>query len=455
MAQVPATSATSTADGITNEFTIPFDYLEEDEVFVTVDDVSAAYNWINPGLISLVVPPTAGQVVRRERSTDSNETRHVFQGGVPFLPRYIDENNEQLLFAVQEAVNTADAATAVSDASILLAQEAVDTANAADTKADGAVAASASAVADATEALSIANDAADVANGIAATADAAFAAAASAEAKADEALEAVEAAGVASFNGRAGIVVPELGDYPASLVPYASGTVQEALDNRVATLDTIGTGTAVVVDVSGTELQARTVKGAAGVQVALVGDDVEVSAPDLVTVMDTLLAQMANLELSRQMLHVRDVKAQNTDGGTATAGGWRTRTLNTVVRNTIPSASLSADRISLPAGTYRIKANAPVFRSAEANQLFAPVRLQDITGGVTLLEGPHAGAGGSATFAALTLVPLQGEFVLTVTSLLEVQQYPTQTGTTSGFGRAANISGRSEIYTDVLIERVY
>jgi hypothetical protein len=57
-------------------------------------------------------------------------------------------------------------------------------------------------------------------------------------------------------------------------------------------------------------------------------------------------------------LHVRDEKAVGTAGGTSVIG-IQTRVLNTVVANTISGASLAANQISLPAGTYRFSGNAP------------------------------------------------------------------------------------------------
>lgn len=56
---------------------------------------------------------------------------------------------------------------------------------------------------------------------------------------------------------------------------------------------------------------------------------------------------------------VQDQKSNGTNGGTGSTG-INTRTLNTVVSNTISGASLASNQITLPAGTYRVKARAPV-----------------------------------------------------------------------------------------------
>lgn len=53
-------------------------------------------------------------------------------------------------------------------------------------------------------------------------------------------------------------------------------------------------------------------------------------------------------------MHVQDQKAAGSSGGTLTSGAWRTRTLNTVLINSIFGASLSSNRITLPPGGYYV-----------------------------------------------------------------------------------------------------
>lgn len=105
MAQVPATSYESTSLGDIAEFTIPFPFLSRAEVFVTVDGAQSAFTWINDGLIQLPEIPELGAVVRRYRSTAAYVPLHQFSQGVPFLPRYVDRDFTQTLYAVQESVN--------------------------------------------------------------------------------------------------------------------------------------------------------------------------------------------------------------------------------------------------------------------------------------------------------------------------------------------------------------
>ena len=63
-----------------------------------------------------------------------------------------------------------------------------------------------------------------------------------------------------------------------------------------------------------------------------------------------------------QLLHVRDEKANNTNGGTSQTT-YTKRDLNTILTNEISGASLSSSVITLPAGTYYILASAVVYNS--------------------------------------------------------------------------------------------
>lgn len=130
MAQVPATSYESTSLGDVAEFTIPFPFLSRAEVFVTVDGASVPFTWINDGLVQLSAVPELGAVVRRYRSTAAYVPLHQFSTGVPFLPRYVDRDFKQTLYAVQESVNDtagiAAQALSTAEESVLLVQDAFD-----------------------------------------------------------------------------------------------------------------------------------------------------------------------------------------------------------------------------------------------------------------------------------------------------------------------------------------
>lgn len=79
---------------------------------------------------------------------------------------------------------------------------------------------------------------------------------------------------------------------------------------------------------------------------------------------------------------VVDEKAAGTDGGNSTSGSWMTRTLNTVKFNTISGASLSRNQVTLPAGTYKITASAPVYQALQHI-----IRVYNVTDSATAISG--------------------------------------------------------------------
>lgn len=135
MAQTPSTWDDYVGDGVEDTFQVTFPYQKQQEVFVTVDGDPVAFAFISAGWIQLAAVPASGAAIRVQRSTDAFEPRHEFANGVPLLPRFIDENNKQFLYVVQEAVNetagvAADALSAAEGA-VVIAQTASDKVDAA------------------------------------------------------------------------------------------------------------------------------------------------------------------------------------------------------------------------------------------------------------------------------------------------------------------------------------
>lgn len=136
MAQTPSTWADYVGDGVEDTFQVTFPYQKQSEVFVTVDGAPVAFTFISAGWVQLAAVPASGAAIRVQRSTEAFEPRHEFANGVPLLPRFIDDNNKQFLYVVQETVNetAGNAAMALSQAN-----QAVATADAAAALIDGAL----------------------------------------------------------------------------------------------------------------------------------------------------------------------------------------------------------------------------------------------------------------------------------------------------------------------------
>lgn len=155
------------------------------------------------------------------------------------------------------------------------------------------------------------------------------------------------------------------------------------------------------------------------------------------------------------VLHVRDMKATGTNGDTITAATWQTLVLNEVALNEISGASLSSNQITLPAGKYRFRFMVPVYAvgagSTSAAKYYA-LRLQNITASATLFDSASGFTGqrGSNTHALTVELSGEGFFTLAATTTIAAQFYTTNAVL---IGIATNISGRSERYAELVIER--
>ena len=142
------------------------------------------------------------------------------------------------------------------------------------------------------------------------------------------------------------------------------------------------------------------------------------------------------------MMHVQDQKPNGTDGG-ASAAGTVKRDLNTVLNNDIVGASLSANDITLPAGTYYIEANAVSYQSnRHSNYLY------DATSAATLLESLNGYSGALDNTSASPV--MAGEIVLTQATVLELYTETSTAKATYGLGVALS-HGDHETYSSIKI----
>ncbi len=151
------------------------------------------------------------------------------------------------------------------------------------------------------------------------------------------------------------------------------------------------------------------------------------------------------LELKHNLLHIRDEKAQNTNGGTFTLGAWRTRDLNTVKTNEITGASLAANQITLPAGTYYVEWSAPAYRVTQHQS-----KLYDITGAADLIIGTSEFNDGADAVTNKSIG--KGRITLAGITVIELQHYCAVTHAVQGFGVACNFT--TEVYSDIIIRQV-
>ncbi len=148
-----------------------------------------------------------------------------------------------------------------------------------------------------------------------------------------------------------------------------------------------------------------------------------------------------------EILHVRDEKASGGAGGTANAGAYAVRTLNTVVTNTIAGASLASNRFTLPAGTFNIRASAPAF---DVNGFKAKlVNFTDASADVIIGTAERASSIGDVHSRSFII----GQFVLAAPKELQIEMRVVSLKATNGLGAAA-FFGDIEVYTEVWVEKV-
>ena len=154
----------------------------------------------------------------------------------------------------------------------------------------------------------------------------------------------------------------------------------------------------------------------------------------------------------RQIFSVVDSKPNGVDGGTFTAGSWQTRTLNTIITNTISGASLSNNRITLPAGTYIVTAHAP---GLDVNQHQAVLfGVSGDTGNLIVGTTENTTDNSLSTSNPVcTKSVIVQHLTLSTTTVLELRHKCSVTRTGYGLGSAAS-TGAGEIYSTVFIERV-
>lgn len=145
---------------------------------------------------------------------------------------------------------------------------------------------------------------------------------------------------------------------------------------------------------------------------------------------------------SSGIMIVQDQKTSGTEGGTSTAG-VNIRTLNTVLVNTIPGASLASNQVTLPAGYYEISASAPAFAVNRHRALWF-----NVTNNATSSQGMPAFAD-SASGNTMSDSHIIGYFVATTTNVFELRHYMATARNANGYGLA--MTQGTETYATVQI----
>jgi hypothetical protein len=165
------------------------------------------------------------------------------------------------------------------------------------------------------------------------------------------------------------------------------------------------------------------------------------------TITAAKLNDLAN-PFGKELLHVRDEKANNTAGGGFTSGSFQTRTLNTVMTNEISGASLASNQITLPSGTYFINSSSPAVYVQQHK-----AKLRNITDSSDTLIGTSEFSSNGIPDYVATCSFVIGRFTIASSKTFEIQHRCIATRGGDGFGNASNFSV-VEVYTDVQIWKV-
>jgi hypothetical protein len=154
------------------------------------------------------------------------------------------------------------------------------------------------------------------------------------------------------------------------------------------------------------------------------------------------------LAAASSILWVTDKQSSGATPASATQGSWTTRILNTVGSNTIAGASHSSGVISLPAGTYSVRAALVMANVNTVSGTGYTCRLRDTTHGVTLIPGmpqtPYLNPSSN-------IVPCDGIFVLSSSANVELQYYANATGSPK-LGRDSG-AGDMQVWASVYLKK--
>jgi len=153
------------------------------------------------------------------------------------------------------------------------------------------------------------------------------------------------------------------------------------------------------------------------------------------------------------LMHVREQQASGVGSSTpGTNGVWVTRVLNTTVTNDTGIPTLSANQVTLPAGTYFAQGYAMGDFSTFGTSGVFKGKLFNFTAGSDLLIGSSQAALNQTTsFINERLISnIWGRFTVAVTTAIEMRSWITNGVACS----AAGIPATVEIYSEVLFWKV-
>lgn len=98
-------AATYTGNGVQTDFAVPFPYLLQSHVEVSVASLSVAYTWVNSATIRLAVAPAAAVTVVVRRNSNRIQRLVNFTDSAALAEATLDLDSNQLMYLIQEALD--------------------------------------------------------------------------------------------------------------------------------------------------------------------------------------------------------------------------------------------------------------------------------------------------------------------------------------------------------------
>lgn len=121
MAIYDAPESLHVGTGTETVFGFNWPYLLPRDLRVTVNGTEVPTVLASTNQVAIVPAPPALSIVRVFRNTPAQNPTYLFATGIPMLPKYIDGNNKQLLYALQEGLLAFSQAQATADEALVRA----------------------------------------------------------------------------------------------------------------------------------------------------------------------------------------------------------------------------------------------------------------------------------------------------------------------------------------------
>lgn len=97
-----------TGDGTNKVFNVTFQYLQQANVFVKVDDVTVTFTFLDSGRVELTNAPASGATVEIRRNSDRTARVVDYQDGAVLTEAALDADSNQIFHLAQEAFDASD-----------------------------------------------------------------------------------------------------------------------------------------------------------------------------------------------------------------------------------------------------------------------------------------------------------------------------------------------------------